>query len=129
MTDLAGDHPFARSVRALGADREEFGAGRFDQWRPHVHQGGPCEICKRTIDAERVEAIPETRLCVEHARMIGKYGGEFLVTATRESLGKAGSLKRNYGDIVTQKRRNQTAIDKLRHDYLEGLRSEEQKSG
>ena len=73
----------------------------------------PCEICGQPIDPERTEVLPETRLCSEHARMIGKYGGEFLVTATRESLGKAGSLKRNYGDIVTQKRRNQTAIDEL----------------
>jgi hypothetical protein len=88
----------------------------------------PCEICGKSIEAERIEAIPETRLCVEHARMIGKYGGEFLVMATRESLGKAGSLKRNYGDIITQKRRNQPAINKLRHEYLEGLRSEEEGS-
>ncbi len=85
----------------------------------------PCEICRKLIEAERVEAIPETRLCVEHARMIGKYGGEFLVTAIQESLGKAGSLKRNYGGIVTQKTRNQTGIEKLRRDYLEGLRSAE----
>ena len=28
--------------------------------------------------------------------MVGKHGGEFLVTATRESLGKAGILKKNY---------------------------------
>jgi hypothetical protein len=89
----------------------------------------PCEICKRMIEAERVEAIPETRLCVEHARMIGKYGGEFLVTATRESLGKAGSLKKNYGDITTQKTRNRTGIEKLRRDYLEGLRAEKDGSG
>jgi hypothetical protein len=85
----------------------------------------PCEICTKTIEAERVEAIPETRLCVEHARQIVKYGGEFRVTATQESLGKAGSLKRNYGGISTQKTRNQTGIDKLRRDYLEGLRSAE----
>jgi len=89
----------------------------------------PCEICKKLIEAERVEAIPETRLCVEHARLIVKYGGEFLVTATHESLGKAGSLKRNYGGIVTQKTRNQTGIDKLRRDFLEGLRSPEGGSG
>jgi RNA polymerase-binding transcription factor DksA len=81
----------------------------------------PCEVCDRAIEAERVEAIPETRLCVEHARMIGKYGGEFLVTATRESLGKAGSLKKNYGDIATHKTRNRTAIERLRREHLEGL--------
>ena len=89
----------------------------------------PCEICRKLIEAERVEAIPKTRLCVEHARMIVKYGGEFLVTATQESLGKAGSLKRNYGGIVTRKTRNQTGIDKLRRDYREGLQSKEDRSG
>ena len=89
----------------------------------------PCEVCKKLIEPERVEAIPETRLCVEHARLIGKYGGEFLVTATQESLGKAGSLKRNYGGIVTRKTRNQTGIDKLRRDYREGLQSKEDRSG
>jgi hypothetical protein len=81
------------------------------------------------IEADRVEAIPETRLCLDHARMIGKYGGEFLVTATRESLGKAGSLKKNYGDVATQKTRNHTAIEKLRREYLEGLRASEDGSG
>lgn len=80
----------------------------------------PCEVCGRAIEAGRIEAIPETRLCVEHARMIGKYGGEFLVTATRESLGKAGSLKKNYGDIATHKTRNRTAIERLRHECREG---------
>jgi len=79
----------------------------------------PCEVCGRAIEAERIEAIPETRLCVEHARMIGKYGGEFVVTATRESLGKAGSLKKNYGGIATQKTRNRTAVERLRREYQE----------
>jgi hypothetical protein len=85
-------------------------------------------VCRRAIEAERIEAIPETRLCLEHARMIAKHGGEFLVTATRESLGKAGSLKRNYGDITTQKSWNRVGIEKLRREYLEGLRSDEDQS-
>jgi hypothetical protein len=89
----------------------------------------PCAVCKKLIEADRVEAIPETRLCLEHARMIGKYGGEFLVTATQESLGKTGSLKRNYGGIATQMTRNQTAIDKLRRDYLKGPESGKNQKG
>ncbi len=89
----------------------------------------PCEICGEIIEAERVEAIPETRLCVKHSRLIGKYGGEFLVTATQESLGKVGSLKRNYGGISTQKTRNHAGIDKLRRDHLEGLSRAEGGSG
>src|SRR5262249_19520373 len=124
-----GDRP-ARSVRAL---RLSIGVSRKSSVPT---EGGrmssktrPCEVCRRAIEPERIEAIPETRLCVEHARMIGKYGGEFLVAATRESLGKAGSLKKNYGDITTHKTRNRTAIERLRRDHLEGLRSQGGGSG
>jgi RNA polymerase-binding transcription factor DksA len=28
---------------------------------------GKCEVCGRDIGVERLEVIPETRLCVEHA--------------------------------------------------------------
>jgi RNA polymerase-binding transcription factor DksA len=34
----------------------------------------PCEVCGAAIDPERVEAIPETRLCADHARMIARQG-------------------------------------------------------
>jgi hypothetical protein len=77
----------------------------------------PGEICGQPIDPERIEAVLETRLCVEHARMIGKYGGEFQVTATQLSLGKGGSLKKNYGDVSTQKKRNTEALRKLQEEY------------
>src|SRR5262249_12048426 len=77
----------------------------------------PCEICGQPINPERIEAVPATRLCVEHARMIGKYGGEFIVTATQASLGKGGSLKKNYGDVSIQKTRNTEALRKLREEY------------
>ncbi len=83
----------------------------------------PCEICGQMIDPERIEAVPETRLCVEHARMIGKYGGEFKITATQTSLGKGGSLKKNYGDVSIQKTRNTDALRKLREEF-ENLRGE-----
>lgn len=66
------------------------------------------------IDPERVEALPDTRLCSEHARMIAKYGGEFIVTGTQTSLGKGGSLKKNYGDVSIDKKRNTLALEKLR---------------
>lgn len=76
-----------------------------------------CEICKQPIEADRAEAIRDTRLCVEHARQIARYGGEFSLTAVQERTSKPGSLKRNYGGIETAKVRNQVAIDKLRADY------------
>ena len=49
--------------------------------------------------------------------MIGKYGGEFILTGTRASLGKSGSLKKNYGDVSVEKRRNTEGLRKLREEY------------
>jgi hypothetical protein len=49
--------------------------------------------------------------------MIGKYGGEFTLTGTQASLGKSGSLKKNYGDVSVQKKRNAEALRKLREEY------------
>jgi hypothetical protein len=79
----------------------------------------PCEICGQPIDPERVEAIPETRLCGEHARAVEKYGGEFIRTTTVERTSKQGSLKRNYGSASITKTRNHDAVRKLRAAYLE----------
>ena len=83
----------------------------------------PCEICGQMIDPERIEVLPETRLCSEHARMVGKYGGEFIVTGTQTSLGKGGSLKKNYGDVSIDKKRNTVALEKLRAEYEESGQS------
>ena len=76
-----------------------------------------CAVCKKEIAAERLEVVPETWLCLEHARQIDKYGGEFKVTARQESLGKAGSLKKNYGGVNVSKRRNLAALEKLQAEY------------
>ena len=64
----------------------------------------PCQRCKVEIPAARLEALPETRLCIKCSEEIGS---DFEVTITRESLGKAGSLKKNYGGINIRKRRRQ----------------------
>jgi hypothetical protein len=77
----------------------------------------PCEICGQLIDPERVEALPKTRLCSDHAQAIKAYGGEFIRTGTQSSLGKDGSLKKNYGDVSIEERRNAEALRKLRQDY------------
>jgi hypothetical protein len=87
-----------------------------------VEKSRPCEICGEPIDPDRIDVVPETRLCVAHARQIGKYGGEFIVTGTQASLGKSGSLKKNYGDVSIAKRRNTEALRKLRDDYEQGGR-------
>lgn len=77
-----------------------------------------CEVCKSPIERERLELIPDTRLCTGHAHEIQKYGGEFIVSAEQERTSKAGSLKLNYGGVATSRRRNVEAVQKLRDDYL-----------
>lgn len=59
-----------------------------------------CERCHAEIPVERIEALPETRICVGCSRDIG---GEFILRAVPENIGKAGSLKKNYGGISIQK--------------------------
>ena len=76
-----------------------------------------CEICKAPIDQERVEAIPDTRLCTEHGREIARFGGEFVISAEQERTSKAGSLKLNYGGITTARTRNAAAVARLRDEY------------
>jgi hypothetical protein len=76
-----------------------------------------CEICNREIEAERTEEGSTTRLCVKHAEEIEKYGGEFVGKGEYGSLGKAGSLKHNFGDVNVTFQRNEEAIRKLIEDY------------
>ena len=80
----------------------------------------PCEICGAAIPEGRLEAVPETRLCVTHARAIDAYGGEFRTFTTQTSLGKSGSLKRNYGDVSVARKRNVDGIRRLREAYEQG---------
>jgi hypothetical protein len=61
-----------------------------------------CERCNATIPAARVKALPATWLCIECSEEIG---GDFQYTATQENLGKAGSLKLNYGGVKISKKR------------------------
>jgi hypothetical protein len=73
----------------------------------------PCAVCGRPIAPGRLEALPQTRLCKEHAAAIEKYGGEFRASVTRTRLGKEGSLKKNYGDVSVTRTRNAEALRKL----------------
>lgn len=61
-----------------------------------------CQRCQAEIPAERVEALPETRLCVRCSQDVGS---DFVVSVTQENVGKSGSLKKNYGGVHIQKRR------------------------
>jgi len=76
-----------------------------------------CEICKRPIEPERAEGLPETRLCVKHSEEIAQYGGEFKTVSATVVTSKASILKRNYGGVTTRKVRNQTGLEHLRDDY------------
>jgi hypothetical protein len=62
----------------------------------------PCQRCGKPIPAERIEVLPDTRLCVDCSKAIG---GEFELSYVQENLGKAGSLKKNYGSVVMKKTR------------------------
>jgi hypothetical protein len=81
------------------------------------NQTRPCEICNQPIDPERLEAVPDTRLCGDHARQIAKYGGEFRLSATHDRTSKQGSLKQNYGGVTARKTRNHEAMYKLKEEY------------
>lgn len=71
--------------------------------RPATAEKRNCEMCDAVIPPARVAAMPGTWLCIECSEEVG---GEFVLIAKQENLGKAGSLKLNYGGVsVTRKRR------------------------
>ena len=60
-----------------------------------------CSRCGKEIPAERIEAIPETMVCVSCS---SEMGGEFQIIAIAEKTSKEGSLKKNYGDYKLTRR-------------------------
>ena len=65
-------------------------------------QGRRCRRCQAEIPAERLEALPDTQVCIACSRTIG---GEFDVTVVPVALSKGGSLKKNYGGWTGRKKR------------------------
>jgi hypothetical protein len=63
-----------------------------------------CKRCRQEIPAERVEALPETQLCLRCSEAVGS---DFEVFAIAEKTSKVGSLKKNYGSWTIQKRRRE----------------------
>jgi hypothetical protein len=59
-----------------------------------------CDRCNGEIPAERVEALPDTRVCVRCSEVMG---GEYDVYVVAERTSKDGSLKKNYGGYGTKK--------------------------
>jgi hypothetical protein len=79
-----------------------------------------CYVCKKEIEPERANGLPDTELCVEHSEEIKQYGGEFLPRGHRPSARpKPGSIKPgNVGDVdIDDKHRNREAMDRLRDEY------------
>ena len=76
-----------------------------------------CVICNQEIPAGRLECVPDTQLCLKHAQAAEKYGGEFKVRGVYGNVAKAGSLKRNYGDVEVLRRPNPDAIARVREEY------------
>jgi hypothetical protein len=64
----------------------------------------PCARCGAMIPAERIEAIPETEICVTCSDEVG---GEFKLIAVAEKTSKQGSLKLNYGGYTVKKVRKE----------------------
>jgi hypothetical protein len=64
----------------------------------------PCKRCGKEIPAERIEALPETELCVRCSEAVGS---DFEVFVVAEKTSKAGSLKKNYGSYTIRKRRRE----------------------
>jgi hypothetical protein len=62
-----------------------------------------CARCRAEIPAERVEALPETRVCIRCAEAMG--GSEFVVEAVPIRGGKKESIKRLITDYEIRKRR------------------------
>ena len=61
-----------------------------------------CERCDAEIPPARVKVLPGTWLCIECSQEVG---GDFVLIAKQENLGKAGSLKLNYGGVSIKKQR------------------------
>jgi DksA/TraR C4-type zinc finger protein len=70
--------------------------------KPATDETRTCERCDAVIPPARVKALPGTWLCIECSEEVG---GDFVYIATQENLGKAGSLKLNYGGVKISKKR------------------------
>jgi hypothetical protein len=62
----------------------------------------PCQRCGQMIPQERIEVLPDTRLCVACSKEVG---GEFDLSIVPENHAKTGSIKKNYGSFSVTKTR------------------------
>jgi hypothetical protein len=74
----------------------------------------PCIRCKALIPEERLEALPDTRLCIACSQAVG---GDYVVHVRSERTSKPGSLKINYGGAeIIKKRRQIRSLDEENAD-------------
>jgi hypothetical protein len=59
-----------------------------------------CIRCRAEIPAERVEALPETELCIQCSEAVGS---DFIYFATNDRTSKPGSMKLNYGGVTVKR--------------------------
>ncbi len=81
-----------------------------------------CEICGQPIDGERLLVLPESYLCMEHAVMMKKYGGEFIVGSAPTMVGKG--IKTLQGGVDAVQIPNVEGMRKLRKEC--GLSTEDE---
>lgn len=58
-----------------------------------------CKRCQKEIPVERLEVMPDTEVCTECSKAIG---GEVNMVVSLSSMGKATSLKKNYGGVSAE---------------------------
>lgn len=61
-----------------------------------------CRVCRQVIPEARLQAIPDTLVCV---RCSEKIGGEFELEVKVSSTGKPGSLKKTGQDVSVERKR------------------------
>ena len=66
-----------------------------------------CIRCEEPIPQKRLEALPETRLCVSCSEAVG---GDFIYSAVLERTNKPGSMKINYGGVATVVKRRRHIV-------------------
>lgn len=55
-----------------------------------------CKRCGKLVPAERMEALPETELCVSCSAAVGS---DFVMVVRAVRTSKPGSMKINYGGV------------------------------